>query len=550
MAKNTVFANGREVACKISSGKSTAAFPDPCWSPPTPPTGPVVIPYANSSYAKDLSNGSKTVLIGQKPVFLKDKSFIKTSTGNEGATQSQSKAIVTGVITGKTYFTSWSMNVMAEGFNLPRHMDLTTHNHGSGANTITWPFIADSEAQGQPCKSTKEKAQKACEVSDDDNEKFKKDRKQGGFKSRNMTWKDKHCQKLEFVPAIESLKTNVAKVLDCLKTKSGLPPEIQTTFYSTSNSANAAINVGEAICESLDYIAKTCRTANISNEHLNKLLVHTMKAKGFREFSDDLKQTPEAKNLDSYNKKYNNSKSSKETDEYKKLKNDFDKIKDEHKNKKEYQDALEDTKKKTKQMTEDAKNNECLKARKCLLVPYNDNSKISKDKKKISESYPSDDKFSVQKGCCPGQTGHHVIPELWAKKACKKKRKESDKHPIYQNAQAPTVCAEGNNGEIGGHGDLHAALNKRVSNHRGRRRNKDKTITLEDAIKMTALAHHSAIGQKSGCKMKCTKAQLTSYYKKECQCGDMLPQMRTGNKSDNNSQQDGIENKNKGGTVK
>ena len=31
---NKVFANGLEISCKVSKGKSVAAFPDPCWSPP------------------------------------------------------------------------------------------------------------------------------------------------------------------------------------------------------------------------------------------------------------------------------------------------------------------------------------------------------------------------------------------------------------------------------------------------------------------------------------------------------------------------------------
>jgi len=79
--KNEVFANGLEVACKVADGKSVACFPDPCWSPPGPLAGPVVIPYPNTAFAKDLANGSKTVFISGKPVAQKNKSYFKTSTG-------------------------------------------------------------------------------------------------------------------------------------------------------------------------------------------------------------------------------------------------------------------------------------------------------------------------------------------------------------------------------------------------------------------------------------------------------------------------------------
>ena len=34
------YANGNEIACKKGAGKVTAAFPDVCMSPPSPPAGP------------------------------------------------------------------------------------------------------------------------------------------------------------------------------------------------------------------------------------------------------------------------------------------------------------------------------------------------------------------------------------------------------------------------------------------------------------------------------------------------------------------------------
>ena len=130
-----VFANVMEVAAKASDGKVVAAFPDVCLSPPSPPAGPVPVPYPNSSFAKDMKNGSTTVKIGGQPVMLKDQSFYQTSPlGDEAATRSFGAGVVSHQITGKTYFAAWSMDVKIEGQNVPRHVDITTSNHGSPPN--------------------------------------------------------------------------------------------------------------------------------------------------------------------------------------------------------------------------------------------------------------------------------------------------------------------------------------------------------------------------------------------------------------------------------
>src|SRR3954468_15268185 len=98
---NDVYANNNSVACKAGDGKVIAAFPDVCLSPPSPPAGPVPIPYPNTSFSKDMQNGSKTVLIKNKEVMLKDQSYYKTSPlGDEAATRSFGGSVITHVITG------------------------------------------------------------------------------------------------------------------------------------------------------------------------------------------------------------------------------------------------------------------------------------------------------------------------------------------------------------------------------------------------------------------------------------------------------------------
>ncbi|HEY9101212.1 DUF4150 domain-containing protein [Chitinimonas sp.] len=124
-----VYANDDEICSKAADGKSVGG-PDPCWSPPAPAAGPVVVPYVNTAFAKDLANGSGTVFICGTPLALRDRSFLANSTGNEPATQAFQKGVSSGVIKGKAYFIDWSPDVKVEGLNVCRHTDPMTHNHG------------------------------------------------------------------------------------------------------------------------------------------------------------------------------------------------------------------------------------------------------------------------------------------------------------------------------------------------------------------------------------------------------------------------------------
>lgn len=162
---NEVYANGREISCKAGSGKSIAAFPDVCFTPPqTPATPPgVPIPYPNTGMASDCTEGSKTVQISGQEVMLKDQSYYKKSSGDE-AGSAPKKGVITSQITGKVFFTAWSMDVKFEGQNVDRHLDLTTHNHGSGPNT---PPMANQDAaasaDAETCQDKKDNFKKECD---------------------------------------------------------------------------------------------------------------------------------------------------------------------------------------------------------------------------------------------------------------------------------------------------------------------------------------------------------------------------------------------------
>lgn len=127
-----VFANGMEIAHKAGANKVIAAFPDVCMGPPSPPAGPVPVPYPDTSMAGTLKDGSRSVKIGGQPAALHGQSYYKSSLlGNEAATRTFGASVVTHQITGKTCFQASSMDVEIEGKKVNRHLDLTTSNHGS-----------------------------------------------------------------------------------------------------------------------------------------------------------------------------------------------------------------------------------------------------------------------------------------------------------------------------------------------------------------------------------------------------------------------------------
>jgi hypothetical protein len=163
-----VYANGMAIACKVADGKTIAAMPDVCLSPPTPPAGPVPIPYPNTAMASDTTKGSKTVQIGGQEVMLKRKSTFKKSTGDEAATKTLGMGVVSHQIQGEVNFCAWSMDVKFEGENVPRHLDLTLHNEMCDpANTPPWTYI-DSMAvppADHPCEKDIKKVQTACKSS-------------------------------------------------------------------------------------------------------------------------------------------------------------------------------------------------------------------------------------------------------------------------------------------------------------------------------------------------------------------------------------------------
>lgn len=157
-----VYANGREVSAKKDSNRSIAAMPDVCLSPPSPPAGPLPIPYPNFSQASDTSSGTKTVTISGKEVGKKNASNYKKSRGDISATRSFGMGVVTHTLEGKTEHAAWSFDVKFEGKNAIRHLDLTTHNHASnpmnsGSTTVDNAKFAPASPGDEDCKKMAER---------------------------------------------------------------------------------------------------------------------------------------------------------------------------------------------------------------------------------------------------------------------------------------------------------------------------------------------------------------------------------------------------------
>jgi hypothetical protein len=156
-----------ELACKAGAGKTICSFPDVCFTPPENPATPpgVPIPYPNTGFASDTTEGSKTVKISDKEVMLKNKSYFKKSTGDEAGAAAK-KGVISSKNTGKVYFIKWSMDVKFEGENVDRHLDMTTNNHGSPiANEgIPWPYTDAMTILGNfsECKDDQKKIEDKC----------------------------------------------------------------------------------------------------------------------------------------------------------------------------------------------------------------------------------------------------------------------------------------------------------------------------------------------------------------------------------------------------
>jgi hypothetical protein len=136
-----VYANSLEIAGGATEHKCVAAMPDVCLSPPSPPAGPLPVPYPNTSMSSDLKEGSKDVSIRGSAVSLEDKSHYKSSPlGDEASTKTFGANVIDHSNAGKTHVQAHSSDVKVEKKAVTRTGDIATSNHmsaqpGGGAMT-------------------------------------------------------------------------------------------------------------------------------------------------------------------------------------------------------------------------------------------------------------------------------------------------------------------------------------------------------------------------------------------------------------------------------
>ncbi|MBU2959872.1 DUF4150 domain-containing protein [Citreicella sp. C3M06] len=144
-----VFANMREVSAKKDGNKSICAMMSVCLSPPSPPAGPIPIPYPVTDMASNTVNGTGSVFIQGKEVGKQNGSDYKKCNGNEPATRSFGMDVVSHTIQGKTKFEMYSFDVLFEGKGAERLLDLTSTNHMNPATAFT-ASVAGGAPPGPP----------------------------------------------------------------------------------------------------------------------------------------------------------------------------------------------------------------------------------------------------------------------------------------------------------------------------------------------------------------------------------------------------------------
>ena len=125
----------------------------------------------------------------------------------------------------------------------------------------------------------------------------------------------------------------------------------------------------------------------------------------------------------------------------------------------------------------------CIKSRRCLLVPFN----------QTGSAIAAKD----GKGCCPGQTGHHIMPKAMFTGKC----------AGYKYNPAPTMCLEGATQNHGSHGGAHTALDNLIDKYK--KDTGEETIYYAKARDLSVEAIRKVAPH---CDAKCLKAQLDEHH--------------------------------------
>lgn len=184
------------------------------------------------------------------------------------------------------------------------------------------------------------------------------------------------------------------------------------------------------------------------------------------------------------------------------------------------------------QMQEAVTNDACLQARRCFLVPYTakeqqlPNYNRGTTGRNATGGTPGlfdigPFNLSDSRGCCPGQTGHHLIPESWLKDGSGVEK--AHRCTNYNHGAAPTACVEGYDGRYGSHGEAHSWLNETLK----KRGAVGRAVTTKEAIDLAVEGYTrpGSVGQH--CDKDCIREQLERYYG-DAGCANIVPKLQPG----------------------
>lgn len=117
----------------VSSSGVAPSFPDVCKTP-TPPAGPIPIPYPNIAMSSDTASETKQTKVDGNGVCVQDSNF-RMSTGDEAGVAG---GVASSKTKGKAEFVNFSFDVQFENKFVTRALDLMLHND---KNTPPFPVV-------------------------------------------------------------------------------------------------------------------------------------------------------------------------------------------------------------------------------------------------------------------------------------------------------------------------------------------------------------------------------------------------------------------------
>lgn len=385
----------------------------------------------------------------------------------------------------------------------------------------------ENKVYDEDCQNMLRNVRNRCEVTNDDNSRFRGRRKRLNTRRRrgkkrpirNMTWKDKHCGKMllnirgdAFANRIDELSTKAEEMMGDLEQIAAdagwnMVAEATARYGGKVAARHAGATLicggGGAAAGSVVPVAGTAAGGAAGAVVCNIGAAVVDVVSGLWTAWDTWSNISEMKDLAA--EAYQRVDQARQTaDRISEVIEDPSKL-DELR-----QDVMDE-------MVNAGVNDPCLKARKCFLVPYTPSQQgtYDKDLKSIRggttpgifDAGPMN--LGDSRGCCPGQTGHHLIQDAWLKSdGAARGAGDLCSSGNYDDGKAPVVCVEGMDQNTGSHGTIHTETEEELRSHLGRNGGR---FTMDDAIDVAANAHENTVGRNT-CNKECIKEQLRDYY--------------------------------------